>query len=36
MLAVYVDDMIVTDNDEKEIAQLKVRLGKKFDVKNFR
>jgi uncharacterized Zn finger protein len=30
MLAVYVDDMIVTDNDEKEITQLKVRLGKNF------
>jgi hypothetical protein len=29
MLAVYVDDMIVTGNDEKGIAQLKVRLGKK-------
>jgi Reverse transcriptase (RNA-dependent DNA polymerase) len=28
MLAVYVDDMIVTGNDEKEIAQLKMSLGK--------
>jgi Reverse transcriptase (RNA-dependent DNA polymerase) len=34
MLAVYVDDMIVTGNDEKEIAQLKVRLGKEFEVKD--
>jgi hypothetical protein len=29
----YVDDMIVTGNDEKEIALLNVRLGKKFEVK---
>jgi Reverse transcriptase (RNA-dependent DNA polymerase) len=28
MFAVYVDDMIVIGNDEKEIAQLKVCLGK--------
>jgi Reverse transcriptase (RNA-dependent DNA polymerase) len=34
MLAVYVDDMIVTGNDEKGIAQLKVRLGKKIDVRD--
>jgi Reverse transcriptase (RNA-dependent DNA polymerase) len=34
MLAVYVDDMIVTSNDEKEIAQLKMRLGKEFEVKD--
>jgi Reverse transcriptase (RNA-dependent DNA polymerase) len=36
MLVVYVDDMIVTGNDEKKIAQLKVKLGKKFEVKNLR
>jgi hypothetical protein len=29
----YVDDMIVTGNDEKEIALLNVRLGKKIEVK---
>jgi Reverse transcriptase (RNA-dependent DNA polymerase) len=34
MLAVYVDDMIITGDDEGEIAQLKVRLGKKFEVKD--
>jgi Reverse transcriptase (RNA-dependent DNA polymerase) len=34
MLA-YVDDMIVTGNDEKEIAQLNVRLNKEFEVKDF-
>jgi Reverse transcriptase (RNA-dependent DNA polymerase) len=34
MLTVYVDDMIVIGNDEKEIAQLNVRLGKKFEVKD--
>jgi Reverse transcriptase (RNA-dependent DNA polymerase) len=34
ILAVYVDDMIVTSNNEKEIAQLKVRLGKNFEVKD--
>jgi Reverse transcriptase (RNA-dependent DNA polymerase) len=36
MLVVYVDDMIVTGNDEKEIAQLKVRLDKEFEVKDLR
>jgi Reverse transcriptase (RNA-dependent DNA polymerase) len=34
MLAVYVDDMIITDNDEDEIAQLKVKLGNEFEVKD--
>lgn len=34
MLAVYADDMIVTSDNEREIAQLKVRLGKKFEVKD--
>ncbi|XP_020249438.1 uncharacterized protein LOC109826828 [Asparagus officinalis] len=34
MLAVYMDDMIITGDDEKEIAQLKVRLSKEFEVKN--
>lgn len=29
-LAVYVDDMIITCDDEREIAQLKARLGNKF------
>ena len=34
MLVVYVDDMIITGNDEGEIAQLKARLGKEFEVKD--
>ncbi|XP_020261941.1 uncharacterized protein LOC109837959 [Asparagus officinalis] len=34
MLTVYVNDMIITGDDEKEIAQLKVRLGKEFEVKD--
>jgi Reverse transcriptase (RNA-dependent DNA polymerase) len=34
MLAVYVDDMIITGDDEGEIAQLKARLRKKFEVKD--
>lgn len=34
MLAVYVDDMIITGDDEGEIAQLKARLGKEFEVKD--
>ncbi|KAJ4737614.1 Transposon Ty1-H Gag-Pol polyprotein [Rhynchospora pubera] len=34
MLAVYVDDIIITGDDEKEIAQLKVQLGKVFEVKD--
>jgi Reverse transcriptase (RNA-dependent DNA polymerase) len=34
MLAVYVDDMIITGDDEGEIAQLKTRLGKEFEVKD--
>jgi Reverse transcriptase (RNA-dependent DNA polymerase) len=34
MLAVYVDDMIITGNDEDEIAQLKVRLRNEFEVKD--
>ena len=34
MLVVYVDDMIVTGDDDEEIAKLKVRLGKEFEVKD--
>jgi Reverse transcriptase (RNA-dependent DNA polymerase) len=34
MLVVHVDDMIFTGNDKKEIAQLKMRLGKEFEVKD--
>jgi Reverse transcriptase (RNA-dependent DNA polymerase) len=34
MLAVYVDDMIITDDDESEITQLKMKLGKEFEVKD--
>jgi Reverse transcriptase (RNA-dependent DNA polymerase) len=36
MLVVYVDDMIITGNDEDEIARLKVRLGKEFEVNDLR
>jgi Reverse transcriptase (RNA-dependent DNA polymerase) len=36
MLATYVDDIIIIGNDEKEIAQLKVRLDKEFEVKDLR
>jgi Reverse transcriptase (RNA-dependent DNA polymerase) len=34
MLVVYVDDMIITGDDEGEITQLKSRLRKKFEVKD--
>ena len=34
LLAVYVDDIIITCNDEGEIAKLKVQLGKEFEVKD--
>ena len=34
MLAVYVDDMIITGDDQGEIGQLKVRLAKEFEVKD--
>jgi Reverse transcriptase (RNA-dependent DNA polymerase) len=34
MLAVYVNDMIITDDDKGKIAQLKARLEKKFEVKD--
>jgi Reverse transcriptase (RNA-dependent DNA polymerase) len=34
MLTVYVDDMIIIGDDEDEIARLKVRLGKEFEVKD--
>jgi Reverse transcriptase (RNA-dependent DNA polymerase) len=36
MLAVYVNDMIITRDDDDEIAQLKVKLGKEFEVKDLR
>jgi Reverse transcriptase (RNA-dependent DNA polymerase) len=36
ILVVYVDDMIITGDDEGEIAQLKARLGKEFEIKNLR
>jgi Reverse transcriptase (RNA-dependent DNA polymerase) len=36
MLTVYVDDMIITGDDEWEIAQLNLRLGKKFEVKDLK
>ena len=34
LLAVYVDDIIITGNNEEEIAQLKVQIGKEFKVKD--
>ena len=34
LLAVYVDDIIITGDDEGEMAQLNVQLGKKFKVKD--
>ena len=34
ILGVYVDDMIITGNDEGEIAQLKMKLVKEFEVKD--
>jgi Reverse transcriptase (RNA-dependent DNA polymerase) len=34
MLTVYVDDMIITGDDEGEIAQLNAKLEKKFEVKD--
>jgi Reverse transcriptase (RNA-dependent DNA polymerase) len=34
ILVVYVDDMIITNNDENDIARLKVRLGNEFEVKD--
>ena len=34
LLVVYVDDIIIMGNDEGEIAQLKVQLGKEFEVKD--
>jgi Reverse transcriptase (RNA-dependent DNA polymerase) len=33
MLAVYVDDMIITGDNESEIAILKTKLGKEFEMK---
>lgn len=32
ILDVYVNDMIITGDDEREIAQLKEKLGKEFEV----
>jgi Reverse transcriptase (RNA-dependent DNA polymerase) len=34
MPVVYVNDIIITGDDEKEIAQLKMRLSKEFKVKD--
>ena len=34
LLVVYVDDIIITGNNEGEIAQLKVQIGKEFKVKD--
>jgi hypothetical protein len=31
---VYVDDIVITRDDEEEILQLKGKLGKKFEVKD--
>lgn len=32
MLIVYVDDIVVTKNDEKRIIALKAYLGKEFEI----
>ena len=34
ILVVYVDDIVITGDDEYEIKNLKERLGKAFEVKN--
>ena len=34
MLAVYVDDIIITGDDEREIIRLKENLSKEFEVKD--
>jgi hypothetical protein len=34
ILIVYVDDMIIIENDEGEIAQLKAKLRKQFNIKD--
>jgi Reverse transcriptase (RNA-dependent DNA polymerase) len=34
VLVIYVDDMIISENDEGEIALLKKKLGKEFEVKD--
>ncbi|KAK8936891.1 hypothetical protein KSP39_PZI011750 [Platanthera zijinensis] len=36
MLVVYMDDIIIMGNDESDIAQLKTRLGKEYEVKYLR
>jgi Reverse transcriptase (RNA-dependent DNA polymerase) len=36
VLAVYVNDMIISGNDEGEIVLLKKKLGKEFEVKDLR
>jgi Reverse transcriptase (RNA-dependent DNA polymerase) len=36
ILAVYVDDIVITGDEEEEILQLKGKLGKKFEVKDLR
>ena len=34
MLAVYVDDIVITGDDEREIIRLKENLNKEFEVKD--
>jgi Reverse transcriptase (RNA-dependent DNA polymerase) len=36
MLVMYVSDMIIIGDDEREIAQLKARLEKDFEVKDLK
>jgi Reverse transcriptase (RNA-dependent DNA polymerase) len=36
MFTVYVDDVISTSDDDGEIAQLKAKLGKEFEVKDLK
>ena len=33
VLIVYVDDIVVTGNDEEEVTHLKMQLAKKFEIK---
>ena len=34
ILIVYVDDIIITGNDEEEIGKLKIKLGREFEIKD--
>lgn len=36
VLIIYVDDMVITENDFEEISKLLERLAKEFEMKNLR